>query len=161
MLRERVMAYRESVRSEFEAISAEDHPPHDIAASFAVGVFITALPTLGTGLFLFVAIVYLFDRVNKLALFASVLVLNPAAKWGVYATSFWLGALLLGPVSGVSPAEVSFAAGPEIVARLLLGNVLLAVVFTVVGYVLALRFVREYRRRDIDVGELLPEQSSD
>lgn len=155
MLRERVTAYRRAVRSELEAISAEDYPPHDIAASFAIGIFITALPTLGTGLLVFVAIVYLFDRVSKLALFASVLVLNPAAKWAVYAASFWLGSRLLGPVPGVSPAEVSFAAGPEIVTRLVIGNVLLAVVFTVVAYVLALRFVRTYRERELDVGELL------
>jgi uncharacterized protein len=160
MLRERVTAYRRAVRSELEAVSAEDHPPHDIAASFAIGVFITALPTLGTGLLLFVAIVYLFDRVSKLALFASVVVLNPAAKWGVYAASFWIGTLLLGPVPGVSPADVSFGAGPGIVARLLLGNVLLAVVFTVIGYVLALRFVRAYRGHEIGIAELLPERPS-
>lgn len=90
MLRERAAAHRAEIRSELEAISAEDHPPHDVAASFATGVFITTLPTLGTGLLLFGVIVYLFDRVSKVALFASVLVLNPAAKWGVYVASFWL-----------------------------------------------------------------------
>ncbi|MDL5362288.1 DUF2062 domain-containing protein [Halalkalicoccus sp. NIPERK01] len=161
MLRERLSAYRDAIRSELEAVSAEDHPPHDIAASFAVGVFITALPTLGTGLLLFVLIVALFDRVSKLALFASVVVLNPVAKWGVYATSFWLGTLLLGPVPGVSFSEVSFDAGPDIVARLLLGNLVLAVVLTVVGYVGVLRLVRLYRRRDVLVGDLLPERLSE
>ncbi|ADJ14197.1 DUF2062 domain-containing protein [Halalkalicoccus jeotgali] len=72
MLRERLSEYRRGVRSELEAISTEDHPPRDIAASFALGVFITALPTLGAGLLVFVLIVALLERVSKLALFASV-----------------------------------------------------------------------------------------
>ena len=96
MFREKLSSYRAGIKAEFEAISAEDHPPHDIAASFAIGIFITSLPTLGTGLLLFLVIAYLFERVSKIALFASVLVLNPVAKWGVYAASFWIGALLLG-----------------------------------------------------------------
>jgi uncharacterized protein (DUF2062 family) len=161
VLREKLSSYRAGIEAEFEAISAEDHPPHDIAASFALGVFITSLPTLGTGLLLFLVIAYLFERVSKIALFASVLVLNPVAKWGVYAASFWLGTVLLGSVPGATRSEVSFSAGPEIVTRLLVGNLILAVVFTVVGYLLALRLVQEYRRRDIEVTELLPEQLSD
>lgn len=161
MLREKLSSYRAGVVAEFEAISAEGHPPHDIAASFAVGVFITSLPTLGTGLLLFLVIAAVFERVSKLALFASLLVLNPVAKWGVYAASFWLGTLLLGPVPGVRLSDVSFSAGPEIVTRLLIGNAILAVVFTVVGYVLALRFVRACRRRDIEVTEILPESLSE
>ncbi|WP_122088417.1 DUF2062 domain-containing protein [Halalkalicoccus subterraneus] len=161
MLRERLSSYRAGIEAEFEAISAEGHPPHDIAASFAVGVFITALPTLGAGLLLFVLIAAVFERVSKLALFASVLVLNPVAKWGVYAASFWLGTLLLGPAPGARRSDVSFSAGPEIATRLLLGNAILAVVFTVVGYLLALRFVRACRRRDIEAAELLPEELSE
>lgn len=157
MLREKLSSYRAGVEAEFEAISAAGQPPHDIAASFAVGVFITSLPTLGAGLLLFVLIAAVFERVSKLALFASVLVLNPVAKWAVYAASFWLGTLFLGPVPGVRPSAVSFSAGPEIVTRLLLGNAILAVVFTIVGYALALRFVRACRRRDIEVAEILPE----
>jgi uncharacterized protein (DUF2062 family) len=161
VLREKLSSYRAGINAEFKAISAEDHPPHDIAASFALGIFITSLPTLGTGLLLFLVIAYLVDRVSKLALFASVLVLNPIAKWGVYAASFWLGTLLLGPVPGVTRSDISFSAGSEIVTRLLIGNLILAVVFTALSYLLALRLVREYRRRDIEVTELLPEQLSE
>lgn len=150
MLREKTRAYQAEIRSELEAISAEKCPPHDIATSFAAGVFITTLPTLGTGLLLFGVIVYLFDRVSKVALFASVLVLNPAAKWGVYVASFWLGVLVLGPVPGVTRSDVSFSAGPDVVLRLLVGNAVLSVLFTIVGYVATLRFVRAYRRRTAD-----------
>ena len=151
MVRGRVLAYGDRVRSALEEAFAEDHPPNDVAASFAVGLFVTSLPTLGTGLLVFVALAALFDRISKLALLASVVVLNPVVKWGVYAVSFWLGVQFLGPVSGVTPSDISFSAGPEIVARLLVGNLILSVIFTLVGYVLALRVVRSIRERDLDL----------
>ncbi|MFC7007359.1 hypothetical protein [Halalkalicoccus salilacus] len=76
-------------------------------------------------------------------------------KWGVYVASFWLGALLLGPVPGITRSDVSFSAGPDVVARLLVGNAVLSVLFTLVGYVIAFRFVCAYRRRAIDVASIL------
>lgn len=46
-LRERLSSYRAGIEAEFAAISTEGHPPHDIAANFAVGVFITGDPCGG------------------------------------------------------------------------------------------------------------------
>jgi len=156
-MRKRVAAYRNRIRGELRKAFEEDRPPGDVAGSFALGVFITSLPTLGTGLIVFVVLAAVVDRISKLALLASVVVLNPVVKWGVYAGSFWLGTLLLGPVEGVTLSEVSLSAGPEILSRLLLGNFIIAVVFTIVGYVAALRFVEELRRRDIEPKEVVPD----
>ncbi|ADJ14196.1 hypothetical protein [Halalkalicoccus jeotgali] len=58
-------------------------------------------------------------------------------------------------------ADVSFDAGPAIVTRLVLGNLLVAVVLTAVGYVGALRFVHEYRRREARFGDFLSERLSE
>ncbi|MFQ3285574.1 MAG: hypothetical protein ACI9TI_001201 [Natronomonas sp.] len=161
MVRGRIADYRRRVCSELEAAFSEEHPSGDVAGSFAVGVFITALPTLGTGLLVFLVLVALVDRISKLALFASVVVLNPVVKWGVYAASFSLGSLLLGPVPGATPTELSLSAGPGIVSRLLVGNLILAVVLTVVGYVVVFRLVTSFRARDVEVGELLPDVGSE
>ena len=140
------------VRREIREALKEQHTPREVAYSFALGVFITALPTLGTGVLAFFVIAYLFENVSKIALFASVIVLNPVVKWGVYGTSFWLGSSILGPIPGVTWADVSPSAAPDIVARLLVGNLLLAVVLTAVAYVVAYRLTVEYRRRRGDVG---------
>ena len=161
MLRGRLAEYRSRVCGELEAAFAEEHPPGDVAGSFAVGVFITALPTLGTGLLAFLALVALVDRISKLALFASVVVLNPVAKWGVYAASFSVGSVLLGPAPGATPTELSLSAGPGIVVRLLVGNLLVAVALTAVGYVVVLRLVTSARARDVEAGELLPDVGSE
>ena len=142
------------VHDEVREALGERHTPKQVAYSFALGVFITALPTLGTGVLAFFVIAYLFESISKVSLFASVIVLNPVVKWGVYGTSFWVGSSILGPVEGVTPADVSLSAAPDIVARLLVGNVLLAVVFPAVAYVGAYRLTVEYRRRRDDVGLL-------
>ena len=67
----------DAVRSEVHDALREQHTPEQVASSFALGVFITALPTLGVGVLAFFVIAYLFENVSKIALFASVIVLNP------------------------------------------------------------------------------------
>ena len=151
-IRARCRALLAKLRSELENALEEEHTPKQVAGSFALGVFITSLPTLGVGLLAFVVIAYLFASVSKIALFASVLVLNPVVKWGVYAASFWLGTVLLGPVGEVSRSDISFSAGPDIVVRLVAGNLILAVVFTAIAYVAAYRLTVTYRRRMDEVG---------
>lgn len=153
MIRARVGRYVERVREALRKTLAEEHTPRELAGSFSVGAFITMLPTLGTGLLLFVVIAFLFDRISKIALFASVVVFNPVVKWGVYVASFTLGVFLLGPVEGVQLGDVSLSAGPEIVIRLLVGNLILAVVATVVSYVVVYRLAVAYETTEI--GEII------
>lgn len=144
MGRTRIGVYSTRIRAELRRAFAEDHTPRETARSFAAGTFITMLPTLGVGLVVFLGIVYLFDSVSKIALFASVLVFNPLVKWGVYVSSFTLGVLLLGPIEGISMADVSMRAGSEIVVRLLVGNLILAALATVLSYVIVHRLAARY-----------------
>ncbi|MWV64342.1 DUF2062 domain-containing protein [Halorubrum sp. JWXQ-INN 858] len=157
MILSRVEEWTGRVKAELQRSFAEEYSSRETAGSFALGVFITMLPTLGTGLIVFVALAWLFDRINRVALFASVLVFNPVVKWGVYAASFTLGVLILGPVPGVTSAEVSLSAGPEIVTRLLVGNVILAVVAAVPGYFVCHRLVEAYQARGVDIVETIEE----
>ncbi|PSP80830.1 DUF2062 domain-containing protein [Halobacteriales archaeon QS_1_68_20] len=156
MLRARVAAYRDRVWTQLRKAFEEKHAPHEVAASFGLGTFITALPTLGTGLLLFPVFVYLSDRVSKLALLASVVVFNPVVKWGVYAASFWLGSELLGPISVDTVVRLTPAAGADVLARLLVGNAVLAVVLSVAGYAVVLKLVRAYRQQGIELVDVLP-----
>jgi uncharacterized protein (DUF2062 family) len=142
----RIAGYRTRVRAKLRAAFAEDHPPHLIAVSFAVGVFVTALPSLGTGLFVLAWVGYQFAWANRLALLAAVAVLNPLAKSSVYAASFLTGTVLLGPIPGVSRADLGLDAGIDVLVRLLVGNAVVAVVLAVVGYVVAHRAVCAMRR---------------
>lgn len=125
---------------------SEDHTTTEVAQSFSLGVFITMLPTLGTGFIAFVVLAAFVERLSKLALVASAVVFNPVVKWAVYGLSVGLGFFLLGPVEGVSMSEVSLNAAPEVVLRLVVGNVILAVVAAVPSYFVAYRVVENYRQ---------------
>ncbi|MFC6615196.1 DUF2062 domain-containing protein [Halopenitus salinus] len=154
MIRERARRTHDRVREELESAFLEDHTPREIAVSFSLGVFITALPTLGFGVAVFLVLAYLFKQLSKIALFASVIVLNPAVKWGVYGTSYWLGTRLLAPVPEEAMEAFTPVAGTEHLLRLWAGNLLLAIVFAVVAYVLAFRLVIEFRERNPDLDAL-------
>jgi uncharacterized protein (DUF2062 family) len=92
-----------------------------------------------------------FDSLSKLALVASAVVFNPVVKWGVYAMSFGRGVVLLGPVEGVTITDASLAAAPAVVLRLVLGNVILAVVVGVASYFVSFRFVDRYADTAVEV----------
>jgi len=147
MVRQRVGLLRDHIKERLLTSFVEKHTPQEVAFSFSLGVFITMLPTLGTGLLVMVLLAFLFERLSKIAMFASVVVFNPVVKWGVYGASYSLGTALLGPAPGVSFSSLSLSAGPHILARLWLGNLILAVIAAVVGYVVGLRLVNEFRRR--------------
>ncbi|SNR23787.1 DUF2062 domain-containing protein [Halorubrum vacuolatum] len=155
MIVERAEAWSTRVKEELQRSFAEEYSSRETAGSFSLGVFITMLPTLGTGLIVFVILAWLFDRVNKVALFASVVVFNPVVKWGVYAASFTLGVAILGPVPGATPTDISLSAGPEIVIRLLVGNLILAVVAAVPSYFVCMRLVEAYKGRRVDLVEVI------
>lgn len=123
---------------------SEDHTTAEVARSFSLGVFITMLPTLGVGFLVFVLLAAVFDRLSKLALVASAVVFNPVVKWGVYALSLSLGMLLLGPVEGVSLSDASLNAAPAVVLRLVVGNVILAVLAAVPSYFIVYRLIEQY-----------------
>ena len=151
MILSRANEWIDRMRSEIQRSFSEEHTVRETAGSFSVGVFITMLPTLGTGFILFVILSYLFARINRIALFASVLVLNPAVKWGVYGASITLGVFLLGPVEGIEGASVSRAAGWDVLIRLWVGNLVLAAIATGIGYVVVYRMVVSYRNREFEI----------
>lgn len=146
MVRGKLARTASRVRAELRAAFLEDYTPQEVAISFTLGVFITALPTLGIGFALFVLLSYVFRQLSKIALFASVIILNPPVKWGVYTSSFWLGNKLLGPIPNVSLETISLSLGPDVLARLWLGNLILAIIFAVIAYVISIRLVTKFQQ---------------
>lgn len=162
MRQSRLRGYVGRVRAALYDSFTHEHTPRQIALSFALGTFITMMPTLGTGLIIFVVLVRLFDWINSVALFSSVVVFNPAVKWGVYAGSFALGFVLLGPVEGFAIGDVpSFGDGSDIVVRLLVGNTILAVLAAGLGYLIVYRLVVAYQRNSLPVLEETVEEMVD
>ena len=147
MVRERLSAYRSRVRRELTAAFDGRHTSHEVATSFAIGIFVTAMPTGGLGIGLFFVLAYWFSWVCKPALFASVVVLNPLVKPLVYAASVKLGALTLGtePLVLFDVASLDYAV--TLVQLLLFGNLLIALALSGLGYVVVHELARSHRRR--------------
>ncbi|WP_255169900.1 DUF2062 domain-containing protein [Natrononativus amylolyticus] len=146
MFRDRLSLYRARVRRELTAAFEERHTPHEVAASFAIGIFVTAMPTGGLGIGLFFLLAYWWSWVSKTAMFASVVVLNPIVKPAVYVVSYQLGAALVGsePLFLVGRPLVDSAL--TVVQLLLVGNLLVALALAAIGYVTVLQLTRSYRR---------------
>lgn len=145
----RAHRYLDQIRGELHRSFVEPHTPRETAGSFALWTFITMLPTLDIGLILFVIIGYAFEWVSKLALFASVILFNPVVKWGCLPGEFhaWRG--LTGAHRGVSMTDVSINATPDIVIRLLVGNLILAVIAAVSSYFVVHRLSARYASDDV------------
>lgn len=137
----------ERIRDTLRLALSEEHPPHHTAASFALGIFITTLPTFGVGIPVLAWIGYRFDWANKLAFFAAVAILNPLAKGGVYLVSFLIGVQILGPIPGITSIDVGLDAGAGVLVRLIVGNVILAIGFAAVSYIVAYRAVHAVRQQ--------------
>ena len=147
MFRDSIGAYRARAVDELERAFVEEYTPHQVAASFGIGVFVTALPTLGSGLLLFLVLARAFDWISKVALFSSVVVLNPAVKPAVYVASYWLGAKLFDPEPVVLFDVVVLDHVVDVTRRLLVGNLLIALALAAVGYVAVRRLATAYQRQ--------------
>lgn len=157
MIDDRLERWRERVSAEIRAAIEEEHTPHQVAASFAIGLFLTALPTGGLGVGAFFVLVYWWSWVSKPAIFSTVLVLNPFVKPFVYVASYSVGVALVGTEPVLLTGVPSLDALLEAVQHLLVGNVLVAVLLSTVGYVVVRYSTRSYRRRK----RASPEASTD
>ncbi|MDQ2051435.1 DUF2062 domain-containing protein [Natronolimnohabitans sp. A-GB9] len=148
MLRSRLARYRDRARRKLLEAFREEHTPRQVAASFAIGVFLTALPTGGLAIGVFFVLVSLLSWINKPAIFASVAVLNPFVKPAVYLASFQVGGVLLGSSAAESWDEATTGETAALAVRqLLLGNVVVATVLSILGYATVLHLTRAHRRR--------------
>ncbi|RQH00029.1 DUF2062 domain-containing protein [Natrarchaeobius oligotrophus] len=146
MLGERLAVYRDRIRRELTAAFRAEHTPHQVASSFAIGIFVTAMPTGGLGIGLFFVLVSVWSWISKPAIFASVAVLNPAVKPAVYLASFQVGATVLG-TDPIPDGETVTESAWTVVQQLLIGNVLIALALSGIGYVVVLYLTRTNRRR--------------
>lgn len=131
----------EAIHKAFE----EKHSDREIAFSFALGIFVTSLPTLGLGLILFAALIKFTDFISGLAIAACVVIMNPITKWLFYLSSINLGSLVLtGNISGLTGLE-------DTLTFLLIGSLILATLFSITSYFVVLGLVRSYRAKDLSL----------
>ncbi len=155
----RLKSYREKVREELNRALREDHTPRETALSAALGAFVTTLPTLGLGVLFFLVLAKIFDSINKLALFACVVVFNPAMKYPIYILSYKVGGFLVHSSPPEETIEVAMTTkAAEATQTMLIGNLFLAFVFSISAYFLVLKAARTYEEKDLHLREELVEK---
>lgn len=135
--------FKQKILTELKKSFHEDKTPHQIAFSFCIGVFVTALPTLGLGLFFFAYLSSKYEWVSRLAIFSSAFVLNPLVKPFFYITSINLGGLLV-------ERKFSIPNDPEsLLLYMIVGSIAGAAVLSISGYFMVLTAVKAYRKKDL------------
>ena len=145
----RLGAYWTKVHAELRRAFAEQHTPHEVAGSFAIGVFVTTLPTGGLGLGLFWLLTRLSARISSIAIFSSVLLINPLVKAPMYVAAFWIGSLVLG--RSPTSLEVSPEGAVSVALMTVSGFVVFAIGVAIVGYAIVYTMTRAYQARKLHI----------
>lgn len=139
--------FKQKILTELKKSFHEDKTPHQIASSFSIGVFVTALPTLGLGLFFFAYLSSKYEWVSRLAIFSSAFVLNPLVKPFFYIASINLGSLLV-------ERKFLIPNDPEsLFLYMIVGSIAGAAVLSIFGYFMVLTAVKAYRKKDLEIVE--------
>lgn len=139
--------FKQKILTELKKSFNEEKTPHQIAFSFSIGVFVTALPTLGLGLFFFAYLSSRYEWVSRLAIFSSAFVLNPLVKPFFYIASINLGSLLV-------ERKFLIPNDPEsLLLYMIIGSIAGAAVLSVFGYFMTLTAVKSYRKKDLEIVE--------
>lgn len=122
--------------------------PHSIALGFAIGTLIAILPTLGFT-YLIATIVMLVDaKESKIALFGALLIWNPFVLFPLYTLSYRLGNFILRGFPAIYPLQV-IGQFRYATLRFLIGNFIIAVLFSVTSYFILRKLISYSRKTKI------------
>ena len=127
--------------------------PHNIALGFAIGSFISILPTPGFNLLLGFFVLLIFEKVNKFSLFAGILFWNPLTSIPIYYYSYKLGDLLFGQSTLIVYNLSIFKHVYIFARRFLVGNLIIALTISLISYfVLRGIFTLYYKKNHSEQG---------
>ena len=132
----KIRRYYEKAKSEIIESIKEEHTPHETAFSFALGAFIILIPTSAMGLFILGAIAVTFDRINRIALFSTAVVFNPAVNMAFYGLSYFTGSIILGSPSLPDLEMFSLTQTFMMSQNIIIGSLVTAFLISSISYVL-------------------------
>ncbi len=138
--------YRELLKK----IVALDDPPHKIALSFAVGVYISISPFFGFHTILAIAVSFIF-KLNKLATITGSWMNNPWTLAPVYYVDFKIGSILIGNHVDFKlkpfTMEHYLHGGKDLFLDVLIGSIIFGVVAAFFSYHILKFFIEKHRQR--------------
>jgi len=147
MVRKHYHNYKKKIKKHFHEVMKEQKSSHSIAFGFAIGTFITILPTPGFNILMAFLIALVYEKVNKISLFFSLAIWNPFTLIPMYALSLKIGNLLFGPLAVVEYDLSFFDMVFNYSRRFLIGNVILATFTALASYFIIKDMVRIHRKK--------------
>ena len=145
---------QERLKRYFRELVTAHTDEHDIALGFAIGTFIGIVPTPFISFPLGLLVVLLYPKVNKLALFGSLVLWNPFTMAPFYYLNYQVGALLFGGSSAEVLAllnDFSFrhllSTSATALQSYLIGSLIVASIVALLGYVGMRSIVHDYYKR--------------
>jgi uncharacterized protein (TIGR03546 family) len=140
-------SFKEIYKEWYAQVAEIKTQPHEIAFGLALGLFLGIIPTLGIHILLALLIIAIF-RVNKVALFIGLALMNPLVTPLIYSLSLKIGGIIL----NTQQIEVSFnlitwTYIKHYIKPFLLGNIILAVVVGLVSYCVTYFLVKYYKNK--------------
>ena len=125
---------KNKLKEHFQEVIRTKTSPHSIGVGFAIGTFISTLPTPGFNILLGLLILLIFKKVNKFSLFAGIIFWKPLFSIPIYYFSYQIGNMLFGQ-SPMIMYELTFLDQMYSYARrFLIGNVILTVTISIASY---------------------------
>ncbi|RMG92310.1 MAG: DUF2062 domain-containing protein [Chloroflexi bacterium] len=134
------------LRQKWQVLADADTSPQQVALAFAVGTFISILPTPGVNTLLAVLAAFLF-RLHKGALLASLAVWNVVVVAPFYALSHLIGQAIWRMVHVSAQATAVPNPTTTLAIGFLLGNFIIAVFLTSTSYAIVRSSVAAYRQK--------------
>ncbi|MDW3212075.1 MAG: DUF2062 domain-containing protein [Reichenbachiella sp.] len=119
---------------------------HSVAMGFAIGSFVAILPTPGISILIGIAIVAIFKKINKYALFLAMIVWNIWTLAPIYWASYEIGQAIFGDSEVVVWEFEQLDQVFEYTRRFMVGNLFLSIPISILSYFLVRAGVRRYKR---------------
>jgi uncharacterized protein len=144
---------KDKLKEHFLEVIKTKTSPHTIGLGFAIGTFISILPTPGFNIILGLLILLIFKKVNKFSLFAAIFFWNPLTSIPIYYFSYQIGDSLFGS-SSIMVYELTLLGKIYLYARrFLVGNIILALITSTTSYfILRGIFVLYYKKNHSEHG---------
>ena len=147
----RFKEYLDRVDSKIKEAIHENHSPEETAFSAAFGTFVCLLPTFGFGIIFFLILFKFVKSLNKLAVFVPVVIFNPAVQYPLYVLSYNIGRLIVASPPPEETFELALRTRAlRAITTFLAGNLIIAILGTLIVYFMVLKAARFAKKKDID-----------
>ncbi len=121
--------------------------PHEIAAGFAIGTFISLLPTFGFSIILVTLFLLLFPKVNRPATVIALAFWNPILQVPIYTLSYEIGSMIFGDLPVVKYNIEILNQFFTLTRRLVVGNLITTSLLSVLSYLFVFVMTNNYLSR--------------